>query len=146
MDEPQQRGIRLGSEADCPLVVAVTTLEDDDDDVVPVDDVGAQPTGVFHDPHPEPAGVLEQRRQPLVVLAEAAELVVVLTGHVARQDEHVERMAHARCHSVFVEKAASKAAAGGVIALSLRTSSSASGAPCRRSMPASSHSTEVGPS
>ena len=42
-------------------------------------------------------------------------------------------------------KAASNDAAGGSKA-SRRTNSSASGAPTRRSMPASSHSTEIGPS
>ncbi len=49
-------------------------------------------------------------------------------------------------HSRLVENAASKAAAGGVIAFSFRTNAIASGAPSRRSMPASSHSTLVGPS
>ena len=44
-----------------------------------------------------------------------------------------------------LEKAASKAAAGGSKA-SRRTNSSASGAPTSRSIPASSHSTEIGPS
>jgi hypothetical protein len=43
------------------------------------------------------------------------------------------------------EKAASNAAEGASNA-SERTNSSASGAPRRRSMPASSHSTEIGPS
>ena len=45
----------------------------------------------------------------------------------------------------WVEKAASKAAAGGSKA-SRRTNASASGAPTSRSMPASSHSMEMGPS
>ena len=44
-----------------------------------------------------------------------------------------------------VENAASKAAVGASKA-SRRTNSSASGAPTRRSIPASSHSTEIGPS
>ena len=44
------------------------------------------------------------------------------------------------------EKAASKAAAGGSIAARLRTKDSASGAPMSRSIPASSHSIEIGPS
>ena len=48
-------------------------------------------------------------------------------------------------HHSLVEKAASKAAAGASKA-SLCTNSSASGAPTRRSIPASSHSTEIGPS
>ncbi len=44
-----------------------------------------------------------------------------------------------------VLNAASKATAGGSIAASFRTNASASGAPSIRSMPASSHSTEIGP-
>lgn len=44
------------------------------------------------------------------------------------------------------ENAASKAPSGGFMALRARTNSRASGAPWRRSMPASSHSTEMGPS
>ncbi len=44
-----------------------------------------------------------------------------------------------------VEKAASKAAVGGVRAFIERMKSSASGAPSSRSMPASSHSMEMGP-
>src|SRR5699024_1165841 len=50
-----------------------------------------------------------------------------------------------RC-GYFVLKAASKEAPGGVMALSFRTNSRPSGAPSSRSMPASSHSTLVGPS
>ncbi len=45
----------------------------------------------------------------------------------------------------FVENAASNAASGASNAYFL-TNSSASGAPTRRSIPASSHSTEIGPS
>jgi glycosyltransferase involved in cell wall biosynthesis len=43
-------------------------------------------------------------------------------------------------------KAASKDAGGGSICASFRTNASASGAPASRSIPASSHSTEIGPS
>src|SRR5690606_14261777 len=81
MDELQQRGIRLGAEPDGLLVVAVSPLEDDDDDVVFVDDLGTEAARILDDTDAEAAGILEQRGQPLVVLAEAAELVVVLAGH-----------------------------------------------------------------
>jgi hypothetical protein len=49
-------------------------------------------------------------------------------------------------HPPPVAKAASKAAAGGVSAFCRRMNSRASGAPARRSIPASSHSIEIGPS
>ena len=50
----------------------------------------------------------------------------------------------ARTYSL-VAKAASKEAVGGVMAFIRRMNSRASGAPARRSMPASSHSMEIGP-
>ena len=60
--------------------------------------------------------------------------------HLIRRHPHPFRGAGQR-----VENAASKAAVGAANALRF-TNSSASGAPSRRSMPASSHSTEMGPS
>ena len=89
--EAQERGIRLGAEPDGLVVIAVATLEDDDHDVVLVDDLRAETARVLDDPHAEPPGVFEQRRQPLVVLAEAAVLVVVLDRHVSREDQDVQQ-------------------------------------------------------
>src|SRR5579875_74888 len=104
--EAQQRGVGLAAEADGLLVVAVAALEDDQHDVVLVDDLGAEAAGVLDHPDPEASRVLEHRRQPLVVLAEAAELVVVLPAHVARQDEDVQRLAHRTASACSVSRAA----------------------------------------
>ena len=81
-------------EADGGVEEAVASLEHHDHDVVLVDDLGAEPAGILDHLHPETPGVLEQRRDPLVVLAEAAELVVVLARHMTREDEHVQHVGH----------------------------------------------------
>jgi hypothetical protein len=60
----------------------------------------------------------------------------------ARRNEHQRWPDHGQSEL----NAASKAAAGGSMAARRRTKERASGAPMRRSMPASSHSMEMGPS
>ena len=89
--EPQQRGIRLCAEPDRLVVIAVPAFEDHDHHVVLVDDLGSEAARVFDHAHAEPPGVFEQGGQPLVVLAEAAVLVVVLDRHVSREDQDVQK-------------------------------------------------------
>jgi hypothetical protein len=99
VDELQQGGVGDRAEPDSLVEEAVAALEDHDDYVVPVDDVGPDAAGILDDAHPEPAGVFEERGDPLVVLPEAAELVVVLARHVTRQDQGVQHLGHASASS-----------------------------------------------
>ena len=70
-------------------------------------------------------------------------LLELLDALALEDHEHVVEAPRVGAHCV--EKAASKDAVGASKARRL-TNSSASGAPARRSIPASSHSTEMGPS
>ena len=94
VDKLQQGRVGFGAESDCLFVVSVAALEHNDDDVVFVDNVCPEAPRVFNDADAEPACVLKNGSEPVVVGAEAAELVVVLAGHMPAEDECVYHVRH----------------------------------------------------
>src|SRR5215207_8995334 len=71
-------------------VVVVPSLVHDEDDVEPVEQLVADAAELLQHPHPEPAGRLQQRCQHPGVVPEAPELVVVLDGDPAGDQQDVE--------------------------------------------------------